>query len=342
MFHNIVHTEKAAEQLFKAFEARDKEAIESINKHYSLLQKAVEGEMLPDGVLHSQGFKREDMFKSSSTAIRPVVAEIDGINNLTSPLRIDTKYVDFYQMVPGAMNSTEVRIYDFENTLTHKEYPLGKDIESQPFGTEEVSRLGIRRFGGGSFVLRMLMNGQARYTISNILRGHQIAEMKMRSNWAYAQIDAAADAAIIAGQVTSFSTNIITSINNAYASHVEFLDGLGYQITDDVPMLLLLHGSHRPAVNAAYRTIAGENGNNILLEYPVQPVYTWNSNILKQYDGANAGILILPGVKNVWANFDGPRVDQERAPRNDGIDLVYQYHYNSQMETDQVRVVKIA
>jgi len=330
--HDIVLNEKDAESLCIALEKHDPEAITLLKKHLDLVGKAFRDEDMPEAVV-----------KSASTAVGPVITDLVGLDGLRrNPIGIDMKYMDLYQMAPGAPNADEIRIGDFLNLIRHKEYPLGKAIESEPFGVDNTERLGIRRFGGGSIILRMLAKNQARYTLTNILRGHQLAEMRFRSNWAYTQVDATADLAVTAGYVTAFSTNIITSINNAYQAMITRLDTNNYQISDDVPVKLVLNAAHRPAVNAAYRTIIGDNGTNILLEYPVELLYTWNTNILTQYDSANAGILILPGIKNVWGEFDAPRLDQARDGRTDGIDLVYQYHFNSQMSTLQTQIVKLA
>jgi hypothetical protein len=329
--HELAKNEKDAANLAEAIFDRDPKAIGFLNDHADLFGKALRNEDLPDAVI-----------KSASTAVSPVITSIAGNDGLLrNPLGIDMNFMPLYQMAPGSATSDEIRIFDFENLIQHKEYAMGAEIESVPFGLENAERLGIRRFGGGSVVLRMLAKNQARYNVNNILRGHQLAELKQRSNWAYAQVDAAADAAIVAGYVTSFATNIVTSVNNGYQAMVTRLDANKYQITDDTPMILVLHATHRPAMQAALRTIIGDNGTNTLLEYPVSVVYTWNSNILTQYDGADAGILILPERKNVWGEFDAPRIEQERKPRTDGIDLVYQYHFNSQLSTLQTQVVKI-
>lgn len=331
--HEITTDEKAALDFCLAVEKRDPEAIKMLENHLGLLGKAFRNEDLPDEVVR----------KSSSSAVMPKITEVIGNDAfLRNPMGIDMKFMQLYQMAPGAQDADEIRIIDWENLIRHKEYAMGAPIESVPFADKTTERLGIRRFGAGSIILRMLAKNQVRYTLGNVIRGHQLAEMRHRSDWAYAQADAAADAAVTATQVTAFSTNIVTTINNAYQSLIERLDGADYQISDDVTAKLVLHASHRPAVNAAYRTVIGENGTNILLEYPVELIYTWNTNILKQYDGVNAGILILPERKNVWGEFDQPRLDQARDNRTDGLDLVYQYHFNSQLSTLQTQVVKLA
>jgi len=238
-----------------------------------------------------------------------------------------------YNTATGADGADEIHVLDFVNQITHKEYQFGAGIESVLFGKETAIRLGQKRWGGGSFILRQMMKNQLRYTINGIIRGHAAAEMVLRADQAYTGINALAPSA------ETFDTNIITTVNKAYSTLITDMAAAGYQVTASTPALLVTNFAHKAAVNAAFRTIQGENGSNTLLEFPVVPVFTANTNFSVQKSSKNFGMLIVPGIKNVWGNFTSARIERTAQPSRDSEELVYQYYFNKREEVAQSRIV---
>lgn len=330
----LVVSEADAHELLKRLGSNDasvrKSVYDQIGSRYTLLDHALEGRDMPAKV---ETYFRE---KSASTAVNPNAVMVNGIVNDFDRLRLDTQYMDLYQFVP-ATNKTEVHIEDFEGMIRHAEIPMGKSPEATTFGQVTKERFGMKQWGGKSFALNVLLNGQARYNVNGIVRGHQLAELRLRSNEAYSQL-----ANVTANGTTAFATSIVNTINQAYITLIQDMATAGHQMSDTEPAYVVFHGSHRAAVSAALRTIMGENGSNILLEFPVQPIFTWNANFPSTFAATPAGMLVFPGRKNVYANFQNARLESEMQMDVDGMMWYYRYYFNSQIDGSQVQIVNIA
>lgn len=314
-------------------------AKDAINAKFGLLDDFYEGKPIGDDVAQDVGLKGA-MFhvseKSASSAVAPNIAYFQGIESWFNTLGIDMRWMPLFQM-ETIETATEAQIIDWLNKLEHKQYDIGAPIETMPFSTETATRFGRKRFGGGSFADRSLLDTQQRYTISNLMRAHQVAELKLKANQAYT-----AQAAVTPNGTTAFSTNIVTTVNNAYVTLITAMAAAGYQVTADTPAYLLSHASYRAAINASFATIRGTDGDNEVLEYPVTPIFTFNTNWPSTFAGNNAGMLIVPAQKQIWVNFRTPRVEQVQDPKRDGMELIYQYYHNFQVFGGQAQIVRFA
>jgi hypothetical protein len=339
----VTTSEKAALDFIKALQSGNVDDVSNVRKaleaKFSLLDKFYDSQMLDSKLLDRVGYSNGSVNKTANTGVAPNIAYLQGIDNWTDTLGIDTTWMQLYTQ-NTITTATEAWIMDWVNILRHKQYAIGAPIESQALSTETAARFGRKRYGGGSFADRSLLGTQARYTLSNMARAHQLAELRLRADAAYTALALAA--ASPAG-TTAFSTSIIETVNAAYVSLITSLAQTdGYQINASAKCYLLCHLSQQAAVQAAFRTIQGFNGNNILLEFNVQPIYTANTNWSATIGSKNSGLLILPNWKNNWVNFQEPRLETEQDPKRDGVELTYQYYFNHNTEGGQCQVVNFA
>jgi hypothetical protein len=333
----IANTNKTAKEFSEAVlngsEKDRKEAIELVNKKFALMDDYFAGRALPEAYYKGVHFP---MSHKSSGGINANGVAVMGIESYMNSRNIDNNWSQFFNVV-AAEGRTEIEILDWFSKIVHKEYQDGEEIKTGGIGQEAFERMGSKRFGGGAFLLRRLTLNQARYNLQEILRGHQMRELSTKADEAYTALWGATPSA-----TTGFATNIITTVNSAANTLLGSLSSAGYQVNDETPLLLLCNGAHKASVSAAFRTIAGENGSNVLLEYNVQPVFTYNSNVGATVAGTNAGKLILPGVKNIYANFENARVEETRKPSQDATEIIYQYYANWKVKGDQIQVVNFA
>lgn len=339
----VTVSEKDAKAFIKALQSGNAQDVADVRSKleakFQLLDKFYAAQALDEKTLERVGYSGGSVNKSASTGVAPSIAYLRGIDNWTDTLGIDTTWMQLYTQ-NTLTAETEAWIMDWTNNVRHKQYAIGTPIESQALSTETATRFGRKRFGGGSFADRSLLGTQARYTLSNLARAHQLAELRLRADTAYTALAAAAAAP--AG-TTVFNTNIITTVNDAYVSLITSLAQTdGYQINASSKCYLLCHFSQQAAVQAAFRTIQGFDGNNIILEFNVQPIYTANTNWSATIGGKSSGLLILPNWKMNWVNFQEPRLETEQDPKRDGLELVYQYYFNQNTEAGQCQVVNFA
>lgn len=309
------------------------EALKTVNAKFGLMDDFFAGRVLDEAAYKSVNFP---VSHKSSGALNSSSFRIDAIESYFNSQQIDTKWMQFFRMV-SAVGNSEIELIDWFSKVVHKEYQDGEEIKGEPLGQNAFDRLGAKRFGGAALLLRRLTLNQARYNLQNILMSHQMRELSTKADQAYTAIAGATPAG-----TTAFATSIINSINNGVVDLMTSMAAAGYDVNDDTPMYFLAHGSHKSNVLSAFDTLPGENGSNIRLRYNVTPVFTFNSNYPATIGGTNYGKLIVPGIKNIYGNFESARVEETRMPSKDATEIVYQYYANWKVEGDQVQRVNIA
>lgn len=310
-----------------------KPAFEAVSAKMNLVQEFWAGRMLDANRAKHINFP---MAHKSSGGFMPSPVQMEAINSYFNTMQIDMNWMQFFDMV--STEGTNIELIDWFSQVSHDEYELGEPIKSTPLAKNAFSRILARRFGGASDLFRFLEKGQNnRCNLQQALNAHIQAEVNKKATQAYKALDDVA-----ANGTTAFATSIINSVNNAADTLLNALATAGYSVGIDTPLKLLCHGSLRPAVNAAFRTIMGENGSNIMLEYNVQPVFTYNSEITAQIAGTNAGRLIMPGLKTKFVNFDSARVNVSESPDTDSRKVVYQYYFEANVPTGIKQLVNLA
>jgi hypothetical protein len=314
-------------------EVKREKAIEKVNAKLNLMDDYFSGRALSEAAYKSVNFPTTH---KSSGALNSSSFRIDAIESWFNTQQIDTKWMQMFRTV-SASGVSEIELVDWFSKVVHKEYQDGEQIKGEPLGQNAFDRLGAKRFGGAALLLRRLTISQARYNLQNILMSHQMRELSTKADQAYTAIAGATPAG-----TTNFAASIINSINNGVVDLCTSMAAAGFDVNDDTPMFFLAHGAHKSAVLSAFDTIAGENGSNIRLRYNVTPVFTFNSNYPEQIGGTDYGKLIVPGIKNIYGNFENARVEEVRTPSKDASEIVYQYYCNWKVEGSQIQRVNIA
>ena len=334
----VVTSQEAAKQLHSLMRSSDPEERQ---KGYDALNAKLEdlGNAVHFGSVSDESMKYVPrQTKSFDSIYDPSSTRAYTFDLLSTLLNLDAKWMQFYQMVP-AYGAAEVDTMTITNLVEHKEYLQGARIEMGPLAGLSDTVLREKRYGGGSTFLERWVTTNGMMTINSILTRHQVAELKLKASVAYTAL---ADTSGVG--VEAFATSIVHTINEGVNTLSEALLALQYEITDESQFLLLSNSGNKEAINAAFRTIQGENGTNPLLEYNVTPVYTRNSNVARDLGlgGANRAMLILPGVVNIWADFQTAKVGQETSSGTDSLNLFYQYYFNQQVTSAQKRVITLA
>lgn len=312
--------------------AKQKTALDALERKFSDFIYALHGEEVMMSKKALEGRKNWESISSGSTntAVR--------FDNLSNVLNLDMAWMQFFTMAP-AFGSEYVDLNQITYYVSHKEYAEGAKIENTPGASLSGEKLSRKRWGGANSFLRLWAERNGVIGLNRVIQAHTSADQKLRASTAY---KALGDTSGVT--VEAFATNIITTLNNGADALLTALNTAGYDLTDSTGLKLLSHSSNRPAINAALKTIMGDNGTNILLDYNIEPVYTRNTAIAKDLGlgGANRAMLILPGFANIWADFDAARIERANSPRTDAIDIVYQTYYNLTVRASQKRVITLA
>lgn len=256
---------------------------------------------------------------------------------MSTLLDLDVKWMQFYNMVP-AYGATEVDIATVTNIVRHKTYLDGQKIEAGPLASYGDTILREKRHGGATAFLQRWLTTNNLFTINKILQAHQVAEMILKADIAYSAL------ANTSGVTTqAFTGTMLNTIQLGVQSLVTALLALQYTLTPDSQFLLLSNAVNMPAINAQLATLRGTDGNNPILEYNVQPVYTWNSNVSSDLGtGTASAMLIVAGVQNIWADFQPMKIGQEEDIASDSFLIVAQEYHNQQVVAAQKRVITLA
>lgn len=312
--------------------AKQKSAMDMLERKFGDFIYALYGEEAMMSKKAATGKKNWESISAgtTNTAVR--------FDNLSNVLNLDMAWMQFFTMAP-AFGEEYVDLSQITYYVSHKEYAEGAKIENTPGASLSGEKLSRKRWGGANSFLRLWAERNGVIGLNRVIQAHTSADMKRRALTAYTALGDTTGVT-----VQSFAVSIIETLNAGADAMLTALNNAGYDLQDSAGLLLLSHSSNRPAINAALKTIQGENGNNILLDYNIQPVYTRNTAIAKDLGlgGANRAMLILPGFANIWADFDTARIERTNNPRTDAIDIVYQTYYNLTVRASQKRVITLA
>ncbi len=337
-----IEDEAELQRLMRSSDPADKaKAYDAINTKLKDLGDAIHFSRVSD---IAKGYIPDEntiISKSYDTLYDPRKVRAYTFDLLATLLNVDAKWMQFYQMVP-AYGAGVVETATITNLVSHSEYPDGSKIEAKPLAGLSDTQLRAKRYGGASNWLNRWLTTNQMMTINSILTRHQVAELKKKASVAYTAL---ADTTGVT--VQAFTTSIISTINEGVNSMVNALlaaSGGEYDITDESQFLLLSNSGNKEAINAAFATLRGSDGNNPILEYNVQPVYTRNTAVARDLGlgGAYRAMLILPGVANIWADFQSAKIGQEEDIASDSTKVVYQYYFNQQVVAIQKRVITLS
>lgn len=225
------------------------------------------------------------------------------------------------------------KIWNYKGELQIKELEEGEDIPYFNMGSESAKELFPKRFGAGLRFNRRWLENNSVVDLNDAITELNIAFELDMSKRAYAALIAGHD-----GNPEAFDTDFNTTVNNAYFETTEQLRKEGkYAITADSPTLLYYNPKHRPLVNQNFRKTIGEDGDNVIIEYNVQPIASHHVPVLP--DGSKpGGFLVVPGREIYNGIFDDRFSKEEMDFKKDAVELGAQ-EYNKH-EVKQIKQIK--
>lgn len=337
--------QEGSERMAKAFKSKDsspdekKSVLDTINARLKMIGDAITGEPFSEEV--------QDIVDKRFGSKRKWFDTVDGVTDrmvnthdvLFSRFKIDTNWMQFYQNI-DARGTNRLSINELTNKVVFKEYRMGETIQPTPFGDEDVSYLHEKRYGGALNFLNRWLETNGRYNLNEAIRRFAIASLKIKANTMYTTL---ADTSGVS--VEAFATSIIVTANNCADNLLDGLDSNDpqYDVTDETPLLILSHSTNKPLIRAAWRTISGDNGTNILPEYNVTPVFTRNPNVT--YDlgsGTASAVMCLPEEDAIFAMFKDLRISTRQGEQEDALIIVGQEYWNHQHKAIQRRIMRLA
>ena len=330
----IISDEKA-QKMVKALKSGNgdniNEEFQVVHKSYKMISDVLHGMPLPEPVQHRM--KSFDGIVSMGGGVQALQ-----FNALWNRLRIDDLWMQFFQMV-DARGRESVNITEEVNNVTFSTYNELADIKATDYGVNREREIFEVRSGARVNISNRALERNPMVTIGKILERLNIGKLVKMADDAYTTL---ADTTGIA--TTTFLTSLINTVNIAYNAHIQALadNDPSYIVSADTPMFLLCNGTHRATVNAAFRTIIGDNGNNVILEYPVVPVYTYNSNLPATVSGTASGFMIMPGDELLYATFKDMIISRTENPGRDAQSVIANYYDRFNNVAIQKRVVNFA
>ncbi len=327
MYHALtqpfVSSDEGLKALFGSVQEKDGETIaEKINEVLAMMHAAQ----------HNQAFGEKAI---------TMIGDYNGVNagdykDFVNELEADMNWMQFFRMI-DATGANRAEIFDFNSVITWDEYEDGEKINFKPLGSETYAELRARRFAVGVQMLRRWLSTNARYNVNDALEAIRIANMSEKSDFAYNLLFDTTGVTTVA-----FNTDVVTTLNDAADALIQNVAGSGFNISADQPLLLLANGAHRASIQQALETVRSMgNGSEIISEYNIRAVYSYNANVTTQIAATDSAMLVVPGFKNVWATFDPVAVNQEMVFSTDSVEIQAQEYWNAQAPAAQRHIVNL-
>jgi hypothetical protein len=261
---------------------------------------------------------------------------LDSFRSIVADQEIDTGWMLFYAM-KDLRNALTGRVQDYTGEMKVKRLKEDEDIPYTTLGFDKGQELTPERVGSGLRFNRRWLENNAVVSMNDAISELRLAFELEKSRNAYLTLRNNTD-----GSPTTWSTDLITTINKAYYEKSEVLRATGrYNITGDSVAYLLYNPKHKSLVNTAFRTVIGTDGKNGIIEYNVIPVSSFHiPATFSEISNKAGGLLIFPGRKLYYGVFDDLFQKEEFKFEKDAIEIGGQEYYtHSVKETKQVSIV---
>jgi len=245
--------------------------------------------------------------------------------------------------IASANGAATVDIIDFASNVVVNELQPTQKIELSKLGTDAIAKLAEKRFGAGVPMATRWLDTNGVYNINTAVEAIRNAFLTKQADFAYTLLAASANGTTTA---TAASVDaIIVALNSACLTLSNANDNKGFAITDDTPFLYYLNIAHKglmtQVMNRMMVSTSADEFTNIKLTHMVMPIYTHNTNFPSQFGGKNAGMLVLPGRKNVWVNFKANESNQETDFSSSSVVVQALQYWNAQAPAVQRQIVNL-
>lgn len=320
--------------------AADKTAAFGIIENYwSILQKAISGYDFPKSLEEKAG-----MLAKFSPGNAPVMPQlIDSFTFQTDELAVDLEWMRVYSFTTANATSIAQTLDKNNSGIQWAAIGDGVDIPLSPIGGSSITEVRRLRFAAAVGFLRLWLEQNEFWNANDVMSAMMVENLKFKADRAWTAIAAARTSGNVTTSAGSTLDNRITAMNTGTLALKTRLAGKGFGITSMSPILVLANEVQRPTVNQIIRRSTGAETNNIIIERPFIPVFTFNANFPSTYNpggGAKSGVLLCqPGLKNKWVDFGAMRTNQEYRFTNDAIKMEAQQYFNNKENTDQFQWV---
>lgn len=262
--------------------------------------------------------------------------------SFANELTQDLKWMAAFTVATATASSLD--IVDFASFVTVNELGPSEKIELSKLGEEHIANMREKRFGTGIPILQRWLETNGVYTINTAITAMREAFITKQGNFAYALLAATAG---VSTQTSAGSTiaDITLALNTATDALIAANANKGFNISPDVPILFYLRHKHKGAFDQVMRqqevTSTHPDYTDLRLTNMVVPVYTYNTNFPEQFGGKNAGMLVLPNRKNIWANFKGLAMNQESDFSTSSLVVEALQYWNAQAPAAQRYIVNL-
>lgn len=311
--HKLMQIEKASDR-----KAAARKALGPIHKAFALREDAVFG-TLGQNPLYKHLTKKNVVITHGTGAEMPVVASF---RSMVPDSEIDLQYLLLYEQ-DDLREALIGRVLDLRSEVKVLKTAKGAPIKYTPFGFDQSLEIESERFTNGLAFDRKWINNNTAVNMNDAITAQRLAFDRSRSYTAFQNIFNNAGATNQA-----FDTSLVKTINKGAFDLLDSLridpnapeSGKGYDVTDDSVVYLVCNPLYKDVVNQAMNAIRGDNGTNPVIEYNVQPLFTFHAP-KEPNSGKAGGYLTLPMRKLRMGVFDDMFTDEEYKFSTDTVNL---------------------
>lgn len=244
--------------------------------------------------------------------IQAFTASSDIVQTTADVFNVTQETNNFDLLWQRAFNSQRVRqgqlFWEIATTtdgIAFRKIAEGDKIEYEGFEATLI-QVNIEKYGAGIGISWETIEGRKLYRFIDQMKAMRTKLFELWANIHYALLAAAGATNQIAYQGTANDSVLdrdIQTLNLGYESLSEDVKDSGYGDTANAPMLLYATPKLRARINQALRVTSADmsraqgphasaTGFGQIVEYPIEPLYSWNSNI-----PTDKALLVLPGHK---------------------------------------------
>lgn len=320
----------------KERKAKAREVFAPVHKAFSLREDAIFGTLNENALYKS--LAKKALITHGDGSDMPVLASF---RSMVPDAEIDLQYLLIYEQ-DDLRNALVGKVIDYRTEVKVKKTPKGAPIEYTPLGFDKALELESDRYTNGIAFDRRWINNNAAVNMNDAITAQRMAFERNRSYEAWQNVFNSTD-----GSPFAFDTSVVKTISRGAFAVLDQnrIDpgspdaGKGYDVTTDTVVYLVVNPLYMDIVNQAINAVRGENGTNPVIEYNVQPIFSFHAP-LEPVSGKAGGYLVLPKRKHRMGIFDDLFSEEEYKFSTDTVNLgAQEYVRFKSFDTKQVKKV---
>lgn len=314
-----------------------------VHKSFSVISDQMFGTISKNPVAVAKGFggvKTEKGVNNLVTGWNGAMSQLLAqFQSMGAGYDVDAQWMQLFMMADMREGPMTGEVFEMCGLVKYEKI---KEDQSIPFGSighDKTYKTQVCRGAGGFRFNRPWIERNGVFVANNAISHLRWGSMRLKANEAYALIKSAKDS------IFGFDTSIIKTLNLASDQMLQALEGLGkYGVTAQSQLYFLTHPSNRSAVNTAIRAVAGENGTNPILEYNIQPIYSYKVDAINGNSKA-FGYMVLPGQELIYSVYEDQMTDEKYDFCRDAVEIAGQEYFGfsagKEAKTKQILEVEL-